>query len=116
MFESDHRTYYYDWRRYVSCRTFCPWWGLADAWSEFTGECLNLATADTLERSVCMGSWGGYSVQYEMFGSIPNLYLLDAISVSLDVRTQMTPDIVKCPLRRVGGSFLAENHWFKGKQ
>jgi len=55
-------------------------------------------------------------VQYEMFGSIPNLYLLDAISVSLDVRTQMTPDIVKCPLRRVGGSFLAENHWFKGKQ
>lgn len=46
-----------------------------------------------------MGSWGGYSVQYEMFGSISNLNLLDAISVPLDVRAQMTPDIVKYPLR-----------------
>lgn len=64
---------------------------------------------------VCVGSWGGYSVQYEMFGSIPNFYLLNAISVPLDVRAQMTPDIVKCPLRWDGGSFLAENHWFNGK-
>lgn len=64
---------------------------------------------------VCMGSWGGYSVQYEMFGSIPNLYLLDASSVPLDVRAQMIPDIVKCALKWGGGSFLAENHWFKGK-
>ena len=86
-----------------------PLWG-----KEFKPRFLSLSTTDILGQTfLCFGD---YLACCRMFGSIPGLCPLDANKLHLPppfvrTKTQMTPDIIKCPLGPK--LLLIENRWLK---